>query len=139
MKKINKYTNKGARTYLKSAVKAASHPVRSKILKTLKLGAMSTPDLEEAVGENRYNLYHHLDVLIQSDLIHEIDSEKKSKYYQLNMPKKPNVAVFIFTEEDFIKDFTTWNKMLDGLEKIEGGKIQIRGKITQAEIHLTYK
>ncbi len=100
---------------------------------------MSTPDLEEAVGENRYNLYHHLDVLIESDLIHEIDSGKKSKYYQLNTPKKPNVAVFIFTEEDFIKDFTTWNKMLDGLEKIEGGKIPIRGKITQAEIHLSYR
>ena len=131
--------NKGARTYLKSAVKAAAHRVRSKLLKTLKAGSMSTPDLEEAVGENRYNLYHHLDVLIQSDLIHEIDSEKKSKYYQLNMPKKPNVAVFIFTEEDFIKDFTNWNKMLDGLEKIEGGKIPIRGKITQAEIHLSYR
>ncbi|SVA90151.1 uncharacterized protein METZ01_LOCUS143005 [marine metagenome] len=131
--------NKGARTYLKSAVKAASHPVRSKILKTLKAGSMSTPDLEEAVGENRYNLYHHLDVLIESDLIHEIRSGKKSKYYQLNTPKKPNVAVFIFTEEDFIKDFTTWNKMLDGLEKIEGGKIPIRGKITQAEIHLSYR
>jgi len=131
--------NKGARTYLKSAVKAASHPVRSKILKTLKAGSMSTPDLEEAVGENRYNLYHHLDVLIESDLINEIRSGKKSKYYQLNTPKKPNVAVFIFTEEDFIKDFTTWNKMLDGLEKIEGGKIPIRGKITQAEIHLSYR
>ena len=131
--------NKGARTYLKSAVKAASHPVRSKILKTLKAGSMSTPDLEEAVGENRYNLYHHLDVLIESDLIQEIRSGKKSKYYQLNTPKKPNVAVFIFTEEDFIKDFTTWNKMLDGLEKIEGGKIPIRGKITQAEIHLSYR
>ena len=131
--------NKGARTYLKSAVKAASHPVRSKILKTLKAGSMSTPDLEEAVGENRYNLYHHLDVLIESDLINEIRSGKKSKYYQLNTPKKPNVAVFIFTEEDFIKDFSTWNKMLDGLEKIEGGKIPIRGKITQAEIHLSYR
>jgi len=95
--------------------------------------------LEEAVGENRYNLYHHLDVLIESDLINEIRSGKKSKYYQLNTPKKPNVAVFIFTEEDFIKDFTTWNKMLDGLEKIEGGKIPIRGKITQAEIHLSYR
>ena len=139
MKKTNKYMNKGARTYLKSAVKAASHPVRSKILKTLKAGSMSTPDLEEAVGENRYNLYHHLDVLIESDLIQEIRSGKKSKYYQLNTPKKPNVAVFIFTEEDFIKDFSTWNKMLDGLEKIEGGKIPIRGKITQAEIHLSYR
>ena len=139
MKKTNKYMNKGASIYLKSAVKAASHPVRSKILKTLKAGSMSTPDLEEAVGENRYKLYHHLDVLIESDLINEIRSGKKSKYYQLNTPKKPKVAVFIFTEEDFIKDFSTWNKMLDGLEKIEGGKIPIRGKIIQAEIHLSYR
>ena len=139
MKKTSKYMNKGARTYLKSAAKAASHPVRMKILKTLKLGRMSTIDLEEAVGENRYNLYHHLDVLINSNLIREIDSGKKSRHFQLNVPKNPNVAIFIFTEEDFKKDFSTWNKMLDGLEKIEGERIPIRGKIIQAEIQLTYR
>ena len=85
--------NKGARTYLKSAVKAASHPVRSKILKTLKAGSMSTPELEDAIGENRYNLYHHLDVLVNSNLVYEIDHGKKSKYYKLNTPKKPNAAL----------------------------------------------
>ena len=43
------------------------------------------------------------------------------------------------TEDDFMKDFSTWNMMLDGLEKIEGDKIPIRGKIIQAEICLTYR
>ena len=68
-----------------------------------------------------------------------IDHGKKSKYYKLNTPKKPNAAVFIFTEEDIMKDLSTWNNMLDGLEKIEGERIPIRGKIIQAEIHLTYR
>ena len=68
-----------------------------------------------------------------------LNSYKIVKKMSTNMPKKPNVAVFIFTEEDFIKDFSTWNNMLDGLEKIEGGKIPIRGKITQAEIPLSYR
>ena len=139
MKKSKSYVNKGARTYLKSAVKAASHPIRNKILKILKVGPMSTPSLEEETGENRYNLYHHLDVLVQSGLVKESNDQKKIKYYTLNIPKNPNTAVFIFNEDDFMKDFSTWNRMLDGLEKIDGGKIPIRGKIIQAEIYLTYR
>ena len=137
MKKNKPNVNKGARIYLKSAIKAASHPIRNKILKILKAGPKSTPSLEEETGENRYNLYHHLDVLVNSGLVKESNDPKK--IYSFNTPKNPNTAVFIFNEDDFMKDFSTWNKMLDGLEKIEGGKIPIRGKIIQAEICLTYK
>ena len=139
MKKDNKFMNKGARTYLKSAVKAASHPVRNKILKALKGGAMSTPDLQESLNESRYNLYHHLDVLINSNLIAEKDRSSKTKYYELTTPKKPNAAVFIFTEDDFKKDYRTWNILLDVLERLEGEKIPIRGKIVQAEVHLIFE
>jgi hypothetical protein len=38
--------NRGARTYLAHAVKAATHPVRREILKSLKKGPQSTVDLE---------------------------------------------------------------------------------------------
>ena len=68
--KIKKRTrlNKGARTYLASTQKAFSHPVRRDILKTLKKGTCSSVDLEEIIGTTRYNLYHHLDVLIKEDV-----------------------------------------------------------------------
>ena len=55
--------NRGARTYLAHAVKAATHPVRREILKSLKKGPRSSVDLEDELSESRYNLYHHLGVL----------------------------------------------------------------------------
>ena len=138
MKNSNKL-NKGARTYLKSTVKAASHPVRNKILKVLKGGAMSTPDLEGALNESRYNLYHHLDVLVNSNLITEKKHISKAKHYELTTENKPGASVFIFTEDDFKKDYPTWNSLLNVLEILEGEKIPIRGKIVQAEIHLIFE
>jgi len=138
MKNSNKL-NKGARTYLKNTVKAASHPVRNKILKALKGGAMSTPDLEEALNESRYNLYHHLDVLVNSNLIIEKKHSSKAKHYELTTEDKPGASVFIFTEDDFKKDYPTWNSLLNVLEILEGEKIPIRGKIVQAEIHLIFE
>ena len=131
--------NKGARTYLESTVKAASHPIRNKILKVLKGGAMSTPALQEALNEDRYNLYHHLDVLVKSNLITEKENSSKAKYYELTAQDKPNASVFIFTEDDFKKDYPTWNNLLNVLEILEGKQIPIRGKIVQAEIHLIFE
>ena len=138
MKNSNKL-NKGARTYLKSTVKAASHPIRNKILKVLKGGAMSTPALQEALNESRYNLYHHLDILVNSNLIEEKEHTSKAKYYELTELDKPNASVYIFTEDDFKKDYPTWNNLLNVLEILEGKKIPIRGKIVQAEIHLIFE
>ena len=43
--------NRGARTYLAHAVKAATHPVRREILKSLKKGPQSTVDLEQELQE----------------------------------------------------------------------------------------
>ena len=43
--------NGGARTYLAHAVKAATHPVRREILKSLKKGPQSTVDLEGELKE----------------------------------------------------------------------------------------
>ena len=137
MNKKDKY-NRGARTYLEGAVKAASHPIRNQILRNLKKGPLSTIDLEEMVGENRYNLYHHLDVLIQSNLICEDAPTGKMKRYRMNVPKKPEVGVLLFNQDDIKNNLSSWYKMLSILEEIEGEKIPIKSKIKEIEIHLKY-
>lgn len=123
---------------MESAVKAASHPVRNQILRNLKKGPLSTIDLEEMVGENRYNLYHHLEVLIRSNLICEDAPKGKMKRYRMNVPKKPEVGVLLFNQDDIKNNLSSWYNILDILEKIEGEKIPIKSKIKEIEIHLKY-
>ena len=123
---------------MESAVKAASHPIRNQILRNLKKGSLSTIDLEEMVGENRYNLYHHLEVLIRSNLICEDVSSGKMKKYRMNVPKNPEVGVLLFNQDDIKNNLSSWYKILDILEKIEGEKIPIKNKIKEIEIHLKY-
>jgi len=130
--------NRGARTYIEGAVKAASHPVRDQILRSLKNGPLSAVDLEEILEQSRYNLYHHLDVLTQSDLVNELDTSGKTKLYKINVPSKPEVAVFLFNEDDLKKNIGIWNKLLQGLEIIEGEKIPHKEKIKEVQVHLKY-
>ena len=137
MKKKDNY-NRGARTYLESAVKAASHPIRNQILRNLKKGPLSTIDLEEMVGENRYNLYHHLEVLVRSDLICEDETTGKTKKFKMKVQKKPEVGVLLFNQDDIKNNLSSWNKILDILENIEGEKIPIKAMIKGIEIHLKY-
>ena len=137
MNKKDKY-NRGARTYLEGAVKAASHPIRNQILRNLKKGPLSTIDLEEMVGENRYNLYHHLEVLVRSDLICEDETTGKIKKFKIKVQKKPEVGVLLFNHDDIKNNLSSWNKILDILEKIEGEKIPIKAMIKGIEIHLKY-
>ena len=130
--------NRGARKYIEGAVKAASHPVRDQILRSLKNGPLTAVDLEEMLGMSRYNLYHHLDVLTQSDLVIELDTSGKTKHYEINAPSMPDVAVFLFNEDDLLKNIGIWNKLLQGLEIIEGEKIPHKEKIKEVQIHLKY-
>jgi len=136
----NKKTNfnRGARTYLESAVKAASHPVRNQILRNLKQGPLTTVSLQDRVGESRYNLYHHLEVLIKADLILEMKSEGKTKRYKIKIPKRPEAGVLLFSQSDLIEHANEWERVLDGLEKIEGEKIPFKKKIREIEVHLKY-
>ena len=127
--------NKGARTYLESAVKAASHPVRRDILKQLKKKPLSSVDLEEITGESRYNLYHHISVLEKSNLIIEEKSVGKKKYYNINTPKQPDSAVFHFEESDIKKSRSKINKMIELVESIEGEKLPFIDKISKIDIH----
>ena len=87
------------RTLLSSAVSATAHPTRELILRELKEGARSALELEDVTGESRYNLYHHLGVLEDAQLITAslVDNRKK-KRYELSKPSKPEVSLLILDQ-----------------------------------------
>ena len=89
------------RTLLSSAVSATAHPTRELILRELKEGARSALELEDVTGESRYNLYHHLGVLEDAQLITAslVDNRKK-KRYELSKPSKPEVSLLILDQHD---------------------------------------
>ena len=132
--------NRGARTYLAHAVKAATHPVRREILKSLKKGPQSTVDLEGELKESRYNLYHHLDVLSSAGLVKESLSKSggKARHFALKEPKRPELAVLLFDEAELKHDPKGREHLLDALEELEGKPIPHRDKVVSAEIQLRY-
>ena len=132
--------NRGARTYLAHAVKAATHPIRRKILKCLKKGSQSTLDLEDELSESRYNLYHHLGVLAQAGLVKESSSKYggKARHFSLKETKRPELAVLLLDQGDLEKDPKGRERLLDALEKLEGKPVPHRDKVVSAEIHLRY-
>ena len=132
--------NRGARTYLAHAVKAATHPVRREILKSLKKGPQSTVELEGELNESRYNLYHHLDVLSSAGLVKESSSKGggKTRHFALREPKRPELAVLLFDEAELKQDPKGREHLLDALEELEGKPIPHQDKVVSAEIQLRY-
>tara|TARA_Y100001933_G_scaffold208419_1_gene211971 strand:- start:56 stop:493 length:438 start_codon:yes stop_codon:yes gene_type:complete len=132
--------NRGARTYLAHAVKAATHPVRRGILKSLKKGPQSTIELEDELNESRYNLYHHLDVLAQAGLVKEspVKSGGKTRHFELREPKRPELAVLLFDEQEMGEDPKGKELLLKAIEKLEGKPIPHRDKVVSAQIQLRY-
>ena len=140
MTKKNDNLNKGARIYVESALSAASHPIRRKILKLLKKDPQSTLDLEKETNENRYNLYHHLDVLEKSGLI-RIDkkkSEGKLKFYKMNYVKKPDMAAFSFDEDEINDKSELCQKLYNVIEELEDYDLPDTKKISKIEVYLKY-
>jgi DNA-binding transcriptional ArsR family regulator len=125
---------------LAHAVKAATHPVRREILKSLKKGPQSTVDLEGELKESRYNLYHHLDVLSSAGLVKESMSKSggKSRHFALKEPKRPELAVLLFDEAELSSDPKGRERLLNAIEKLEGKAIPHRDKVVSAEIQLRY-
>ncbi len=132
--------NRWARTYLAHAVKAATHPVRREILKSLKKGPRSSVDLEDELSESRYNLYHHLGVLTDAGLVKESSPKQggKTRHFSLKEPKRPELAVLLFDEAELKADPKGREGLLDAIEKIEGKAIPHRDKVVSAEIQLRY-
>ncbi len=74
--------SRSSRQHTDPYIKAAAHPTRQTILKSLKENdSLSTLELEKLTHENRYNLYHHLAKLMEADLIEaELDDGRAKRY-----------------------------------------------------------
>jgi len=62
-------TKRGKRQYANPEATLLTHPTRMKIIDSLKSGHKSTTEIESLVGENRINLYHHLNLLESENII----------------------------------------------------------------------
>ena len=88
------------RTLVSSAMSATAHPTRELILRELKEGPLSTLELEDVTGENRYNLYHHLSVLEDVQLVTSSIGDGRTKVFELCNPKRPEVAFMVLDSGD---------------------------------------
>jgi DNA-binding transcriptional ArsR family regulator len=129
---------KPERSYINTATKAATHPVRSMILKSLRDSPKSTIELERITGEARYNLYHHLNLLEQVGFVHWELGDSKTKIYSLQKPRRPEVAVIIMDESDVEEKPKEFKAFLDLMGQMEGRDIPHRNRIIKAEVCLYY-
>lgn len=130
---------KPMRAYIQTATKAATHPVRSLILKSLKESPKGTSELEGVTGEARYNLYHHLNFLEDAGLVSWRLKDNKTKSYSLLEPKHPQVAVLVFDEDDIKSKPTEFKALIDSMSTMEGKEIPNKNKIIKAELCLHYE
>ncbi len=131
-------TNKGARTYISHATKAAAHPVRSTILKSLQESEKATAELETLTNESRYNLYYHLNELEKADLIEWKMRDNKTKIYRLKSAERPKVAVILRDSEDIRGKPKEFDAVIDALSAMEVQEIPSKKDIVKAEVCLYY-
>lgn len=132
-----RYQPKPERTYIRSVTKAAAHPVRANILKALKEGEQSTLDLESVTGENRYNLYHHLNILQDAGLIDHKIFENKKMYYSAR-PENPESFVAIIGEDEISRHKKEIHKLIDAVNNMEQGPVPDPDRIERVEIYFNY-
>ena len=95
MKSRRDSRDKEGRSYALSAMRVAAHPTRETILRALEEKPRSTLELEKVTGESRYNLYHHLATLEQSNLVSHRVGEGRTKQFFLCQAGKPDVAYLL--------------------------------------------
>lgn len=127
-----------SRAYIGEAIKAATHPVRGQILKCLKEGPQTTTALETYTGRNRYDIYHHLNVLESVGLVAHRIVGGKAKEFRLLEARRPETAVSLLGEEEIRQKPEAFRRLLDALEELEGREIPNKAKIAKAEIILSY-
>lgn len=71
------------RLYSSEHLTAINHPLRISLLEFIKEGIKTTPELADALGENRINLYHHLNSLEKSGLIESYFEGDRVKRFRL--------------------------------------------------------
>ena len=137
-KKQKRHLTKSPRAYVEDAITAASHPTRRQILEKLKAAPSSTPELEEATGENRYNLYHNLDVLEQSGLIHHDLQEGRTKQYRLAKGRQMPNEVVLLDRKDITAKPAEFEAFIESLAAVLGAKIPYKNKIRKVAVILCH-
>ena len=89
-----------SKIYVDTALKAASHPIRRKILKLVKQGSYTTTELEEKTNVKRYDLYYHLEKLVTAELINKIEIPRGKTYYELYILENPVMVAFNFDKNE---------------------------------------
>ena len=93
-------------------IKAASHPTRQTILKSLQENdALTTIELQELTGEDRYNLYHHLAKLQDAGLVDFELEDSRAKRYFLSSDED-RVERFVYLERSDTKARRTISDLL---------------------------
>jgi DNA-binding transcriptional ArsR family regulator len=133
-----KKTSKSRRSYTDQLVKAAAHPTRQIILKSLKSTDLSTVELEELTGENRYNLYHHLAQLQDAGLVDFRMKEGRTKRYFLKKDKRVREAFFQLDREDVDKP-ELFDNVLEMISNASGEEIPDTTEVQNITFMLRYK
>jgi len=134
--KVSRRSGSG-RSYAADAIKATAHPTRALILRALRDRSRSTVELEELTGENRYNLYHHLDVLQQVGLVGFRMGESRTKEFHLKKPRRPDTA-YLQLERDDPEDEEKLERIVEILGELFANEIPNRDKITKLRILMSY-
>jgi DNA-binding transcriptional ArsR family regulator len=134
----NKKTFKSGRSYTDQLVKAAAHPTRQVILKSLKDQELSTVELEELTGENRYNLYHHLAQLQDAGLVDFRMKEGRTKRYFLKK-KTGKRESFFQMDRDELEEPELFDRVLDTLSEAFEESIPDPEEVQNITFMLRYK
>jgi len=118
-------------------MKATSHPTRELILRELKEGPRSTSELEDVTGESRYNLYHHLSVLEEAQLVRSAISSGRTKVFELLTPKRPDVAFMVLDSKDD-EEAAVLEKVLEVLQAETSEEIPQADEIRRAKMVFYY-
>lgn len=137
MKKARRRFASSGRSYAAETVKAASHPTRQVILKSLQKDNCSTMDLEKVTGENRYNLYHHLSVLQDAGLVDFRFKANRLKVFFLKKPKRPD-AIFLQLERKDPEDLEKFNELVGAIRTALGDRVPHLDKVTRMRLLLSY-
>jgi DNA-binding transcriptional ArsR family regulator len=134
----NKKTPKSRRSYTDQLVKAAAHPTRQIILKNLKSQELSTVELEELTGENRYNLYHHLAKLQDAGLVDFRMKEGRIKRYFLKKETGTRESFFQLDRDD-LEEPDLFDDVLGTLSEAFGESIPHSEEVQNITFMLRYK
>ena len=139
------FTTRGIGNQLQDSIEIGRHPTRREILKLLKeYDSLSAVEIIDKMGVNkddRYKLYHHLQLLYDKKLIEKFQKEDNNKtyYFKLFYTSKPIVMAFSYDKTEIKENKETIYTILDLIGSLEKHKVQSRSKIKSIEININYE